>query len=222
MAERASRLGRLHVITDEVLQTRRSHGELAALAIAGGADAVQYREKRPLVTRELIATAYEVASACAAGGALCIVDDRIDVAAAVGADAVHLGRNDLPVDVARRLLGASALIGGTANSFAEAESVWATSIDYLGVGPVFGTASKANPAPVLGLDELRAITAACPVPVIAIGNISAETVAAVMDAGAHGVAVLSRVTCADSPAAAAREFAGAIAAWLAEREAGRR
>jgi thiamine-phosphate pyrophosphorylase len=217
VAERTSRPGRLHVITDVVLQTRYSHGELAALAIEGGADVIQYREKSPLVTRELMAAAREVAAACAAGGALCIIDDRVDVAAAVGAEAIHLGRNDLPVEVARRLLGASAIIGGTANSFAEAESVWATPIDYLGVGPVFGTASKANPAPVLGLDHLRTIAAACPVPVIAIGNIAPETVADVMDAGAYGVAVLSRVTCADNPAAAAREFAAAMASWLAGR-----
>src|SRR5687768_9810801 len=83
-------LGRLHVITDEVLQTRFTHAEIASLVTKGGADAVQYREKRPKLTRELIEAARGVAEACAANGATCIVDDRVDVAEAVGADGLHL------------------------------------------------------------------------------------------------------------------------------------
>lgn len=209
-------LGRLHVITDEVLQTRYSHAEIAAMVTRGGADTVQYREKRPRLTRELVADAAAVVEACAANGAQCIVDDRADVAAAVGAQGLHLGKDDLAPAVARRLLGPDVLIGGTANSLAEAREVWQRPIDYLGVGPVYGTQSKANPAPVLGLEQLAAIVRECPVPVIAIGSITAPRVAEVLATGAHGVAVISAITCAPDPEAAAREFADAIAAWLGE------
>jgi thiamine-phosphate pyrophosphorylase len=210
----SERLGRLHVITDVVLQTRRTHAEIARLALEGGADTIQYREKRPLVTRELMADAAAVLAVCQAAHALAIVDDRVDVAAAVGATGVHLGRHDLPVAVARRILGPDAVIGGTANSLEEARLVCRQPIDYLGVGPVFGTQSKANPAPVLGLGALASIVAECPVPVIAIGNITPERVADVLATGAYGIAVLSAVTCSPDPERAAREFADAIAAFL--------
>lgn len=215
-----AKLGRLHVITDEVLQTRCSHGELAALTTRGGADTVQFREKRPRLTRELIQDATAVAMACVENGSSCIVDDRVDVTAAVSAQGLHLGRDDLPVDVARRLLGPEVLIGGTANSIEEARHVWQQPVDYIGVGPVYGTRSKAKPAPVLGVGQLSAIVSECPVPVIAIGSISVERVGEVLDAGAYGVAVLSEITCADDPEAAAREFAQAIAEWLARHAGG--
>jgi thiamine-phosphate pyrophosphorylase len=213
------RLGRLHVITDEVLQTRFSHAEVAELALAGGADAIQYREKRPLLTRELVATADQIAEACRAAGATSIIDDRADVAAAVNASGIHLGRDDLEVKVARRLLGDAFLIGGTANSIEEARRVFATPVDYVGIGPVFGTASKANPAPVMGLETLAAICAESPVPVIAIGSITVATVEAVLATGAYGIAVLSGITCADNPTTAARAYAERIRAWLSRKGA---
>jgi len=203
-------IGRLHVITDEVLQTRLSHAEVAKLALSGGADVIQYREKRALKTRELIAAAGAVAAACREAGAICIVDDRVDVSASVGANGVHLGRDDLDVSTARLLLGNPYLIGGTANSLDEARAVWRTPVDYIGVGPIFGTNSKANPAPELGLDALRAIAAESPVPVIAIGNITVDRVADVLATGAYGIAVLSGITCAPDPEAAARLYAAAI------------
>lgn len=212
-----TRFGRLHVITDETLQSRFSHGELARLAIEGGADTIQYREKRALPTRQLVATATEVAEICRAARVACIVDDRADVAVAVGATGVHVGREDLEAHQVRRLLGSAFLIGGTANSLAEARTVCSGPVDYIGVGPVFGTRSKANPAPVLGVETLRAIVADSPVPVIAIGNIGPDRVAEVLDAGAHGVAVLSGVSCAADPVAAAARYAESIAVFLGAR-----
>jgi len=209
-------LGRLHVITDTVFQTTRTHAEIARLALDGGADTIQYREKRPLTTRALMADTAAVLAECRAAGALAIVDDRADVAAAVGATGLHVGRHDLPVDVARRILGDAAIIGGTANSLEEARTVFATAIDYIGVGPVFGTASKANPAATMGLATLGRICAESPVPVIAIGNITADRLADVLAAGAYGVAVLSGISCAPDPAAAARIYASGITAWLAK------
>ncbi len=140
------------------------------------------------------------------------------MAAAVGAPGVHLGRHDLPVEVARRFLGPGAVIGATANSLDEARLAWQQDIDYLGAGPVFGTASKANPAPVLGLDGLAAIAAECPVPVIAIGNITPDRVGEVIAAGAYGVAVLSGITCAADPTTAARNYAAQIRSAVARAE----
>ena len=139
-----------------------------------------------------------------------MVDDRVDVAAAIGAPAVHLGRDDLPVAAARHLLGSDALIGGTANNLEEALEVASTPVDYLGVGPLFGTASKANPAPTMGLELLRRIVNSCDQPVIAIGGITPERVADVLATGAHGVAVLSGVVGHADPKDATRSYRQAI------------
>jgi thiamine-phosphate pyrophosphorylase len=207
------------VITDATLQARYSHVELARLAAAGGADAVQFREKRPSTARALVETAARMRGVLDGTGACLVVDDRVDVALAAGARAVHLGRDDLDVATARRMLGEDALIGGTANSLAEALRVAATDVDYLGVGPVFGTRSKANPAPALGVDGLRAIAGAVRKPVVAIGSITADRVEALLEAGAHGVAVISAVVCQADPAAATREFRAAVDAWLRARAA---
>jgi len=204
----------LHVVTDVELQTRYSHAEIAELAASGGADSVQFRDKRPRTTRELIEDARAVTAACVRHAVMCIVDDRADVAAAAGAQGLHLGRNDLPVEVARRLLGREALIGATANTIEEARRACQAPIDYLGVGPVWATASKGERAPALGLDGLHAIVRECPVPVIAIGCITASRVGAALDTGAYGVAVLSAITCAPSPRSAATEFKAVISEHL--------
>lgn len=212
MTDAMKQVGQLHVITDEVLQTRLSHAELAAAAAAGGADVVQYREKRPRTTREMIAVGKQMRQACKRYGATLLVDDGVDIAVAVGANAVHLGRDDLPPEVARRILGPDALIGGTANSVEEARRVARQPVDYLGVGPVFGTTSKGDrAAPMLGLERFAEICSAVDKPVIGIGSITVDRVAAVIAAGAYGVAVLSAVVCQDDPEAACRQFAAEIA-----------
>lgn len=198
------RVGRLHVIVDTPV--------LARAAAEGGADTVQYREKRPLPTRELVAGAAAVREAA---DAVVIVNDRADVAAEAGAQGVHLGRHDLSPQTARELLGPAALIGATANSVAEARAVlerWGDVLDYLGAGPVFGTRSKADPAPALGLRALGEIAALSPVPVVAIGGLTPARVGEVLAAGAHGVAVLSGIADAPDPRAAAAAFAAALAA----------
>lgn len=204
-------VGRLHVITDEVLQDRFSHVELAAAAAAGGADVIQYREKRPVSTKEMMRVAVLMSLACREFGTTLLIDDRVDVAAAVGATAVHLGREDLPPDIARQILGSDAIIGGTANSVEEAVKVARQPVDYLGVGPVFGTTSKGErAAPMLGLERFAEICEAVDKPVIGIGSISVDRVGDVLEAGAHGVAVLSAVVCQDDPQASCREFADEI------------
>lgn len=210
---------RLHVLTDVHIQDRFGHLELARLAAAGGADRVQYRDKRPLTTRELLAMASSIERELASTSCRLIVDDRADVALAVEAAGVHLGRDDLPVATARRMLGGDVIIGGTANSLEEARQVAATGVDYLGVGPIYGTRTKANPAPVMGLRTLAAIVEAVAIPVIAIGSITAATIGDVIAAGAYGVAVVSAVVKDDDPQAATARCRDAVDAALARRRA---
>lgn len=213
-SQTAARLGRLHVITDETLQGRLTHEQVAAAALAGGADCVQLREKRQCTTRDLIDRAARIAARCREQEAILVVDDRVDVALAVAAEGVHLGQNDLPHRVARRLGGRELLLGGTANSLAQAQELATAPLDYLGVGPVFGTTSKENPAPALGLDGLRAIVEISPVPVVAIGGIQVEHVPDLMATGVFGIAVLSGVCCADEPREATARYAAALAGAL--------
>jgi hydroxymethylpyrimidine kinase/phosphomethylpyrimidine kinase/thiamine-phosphate diphosphorylase len=202
---RLAPLGRLHVLTDEAMgPPGRSHEALCAQALRGGADVIQLREKRLRSSRPLLECASTLARTCHEFGRLLIVDDRCDLVRFAGAHGVHLGQHDLPPHAARQLLGPLALIGATANSLEQAREHRTSPIDYLGVGPVFGTHSKENPAPPMGLKLLAQIAAESPVPVIAIGNISAERIPSVIHAGAYGVAVLSAVAQASDVAAATR------------------
>ena len=207
--------GRLHVITDETVQDRFTHVELGALAAEGGADVVQLREKRVKGLNAQVRVACALRERLQGRGARLVVNDRVDVALASGAGGVHLGPRDEDPAQARRILGAQALIGVTANDRAMAVRWAEAPADYLGVGPVFGTSSKRNPAPALGLAELRAIVALARQPVIAIGNITPERVAEVLATGAWGVAVLSDVACAADPAQRTATFADAIRRALA-------
>ena len=186
---------RLHVITDETLQNRYSHAELATLAFQGGADAVQYREKRLQNTRQMIKCVKTMVGLSESYQGLLVVNDRVDIASMFESAAVHLGKNDLPIQHARSLLGTQTIIGGTANSLQEVEALDQDLVDYLGVGPVYGTQSKAEPAPTLGLEELQTICQSSSNPVIAIGNIQPSNVEEVIAAGAWGIAVLSGVVC---------------------------
>ncbi|MBK8481883.1 MAG: bifunctional hydroxymethylpyrimidine kinase/phosphomethylpyrimidine kinase [Proteobacteria bacterium] len=206
-------LPRLHVITDEQQQARYTHVELARLAAEGGADAVQLREKRPRATRELIALAQAMRAELAPRQLPLVVDDRLDVALAAQAEGLHVGRDDPEPALVRRLLGGAAWVGATANSLEEARALAQAPVDYLGVGPVFETHSKARPAATLGLDGLAAIVAAVDKPVIAIGGITAERVAGVLEAGAWGVAATAAVVCQPDPAAATRRLREAIEAF---------
>ena len=202
--------GRLHVITSESLQSRLSHAELALCAARAGADVVQYREKREWGYARRVSAGIAARESCDRFGAALVVDDRVDVAAAVGARGVHLGRGDETPALARRRLGALALIGATANSLKQALQIDPAIVDYLGVGPVFGTVSKPHPAPALGLQGLARIVDAVDLPVIAIGGITVERVEAVLACGAHGIAVLSAVVADPDPAGATERFAEAV------------
>lgn len=208
---------RLHVLTDETVQSRYTHLEIALRAAQGGADAVQLREKRERPTRDLLALALALRDGLTSSATRLVINDRVDVAAAAGVGAVHLGRQDLPPAAARAILGPAGLVGATANSLAEALELAAEPIDYLGVGPVFGTGTKARPAPTIGLEGLARVVAAAGKPVIAIGNITEERVHEVLDCGAWGVAVVNAVVGAEDLAGAVRAFRERIDRWLEEK-----
>lgn len=209
-------IGRLHVLTDVLFQRRHTHAELAAAAIAGGADTVQFRQKRGAV-RDWLAGLKPTVEVCRAAGVPCVVDDRLDLALAVGAAGVHVGETDLPVAAARAILGRTdgptRLVGATATTAAAARAAEAAGADYVGFGPVFATASKDNPAAVKGLRGLAEASAAVRIPVVAIAGLTPERVAACLDAGAWGVAVMTAVTTASDVAAATARFRDALDAW---------
>jgi len=207
------RVGRLHVLTDTVRQSRFDHAELARLALAGGADAIQFREKRGSA-RALIEIARAIAELCRRPGASMIVNDRLDVALAADAGGVHLGADDYPPSLAREILGPDRVIGVSARTAAEAVVAMDAGADYIGAGPVYTTASKPDAAPPIGADGLRAIVRAVEIPVIAIGGITAERIAEVLATGAHGVAVIEAVVCDPDPTAAARRLREAIDALV--------
>jgi thiamine-phosphate pyrophosphorylase len=188
-------VGRLHVLTDFHFQQRLSHAEIAKRAIAGGADTIQFRQKAgPL--RNKLAELHTTVAVCRQQGVTVLVDDHVDLCMATGASGVHLGQDDLPIPLARRILGADAVIGATASTVEEARAAEAARATYIGFGPVFPTSSKANPRPVRGLPGLAAASGAVSIPVIAIAGVTAAKVRDAIEAGAHGIAVMTAVTTA--------------------------
>jgi thiamine-phosphate pyrophosphorylase len=206
-----ARIGRLHVITDTTLQHRYSHAELAELAIQGGADTIQYRSKS-LEIRLLLREASEVRDVCVHHGVTFLVNDRVDVALAVDADGVHLGREDMPLPLARKLLGPEKIIGGTVRNVVHLRQAIIESADYVGLGPVFGTTSKLVDHELLGLEMVREVSAVSTIPVIAISGITPDNVAEVIAAGAAGVAAIGAVCCAEDVAGAAQDLLEKISA----------
>ena len=195
------KIGRFQVLTDTCLQTQFSHLELAQLAIAGGADTIQLREKAS-ETREMIRVAEQIQAFCKRAGVTFIVNDRVDVAIASRADGVHLGQNDFPIPLARTLLGEGAIIGGSAGNMEEARKCLLEGADYIGFGPVYFTTSKGDAGPASGLDLLKQVAEEIPLPIIAIGGITRENAPRVIQAGGPGIAVISAVCCQKDPAEA--------------------
>ncbi len=210
-------IGRLHVLTDFHLQQDHPHADLARLAIRGGADTIQFRQKHGGVQNQLV-EARQVAAVCSDASTPLIVDDRLDIAQAIGADGVHLGQKDFPVDAGRSVLGTEFLIGATATKPGQAAEAYELGADYIGFGPVFPTTSKRNPKSVKGPDGLARACEAVPIPVIAIGGITHDRVRAALEAGAHGVAVLSAVATATDPERATARFRAAIGGVLRESD----
>lgn len=195
----------LYVITDEAIAGGLSHTEIAKRAIAGKADAIQLRDKACGCV-EFCQVAHAIREMTRKTGTLFIVNDRLDVAIACGADGVHLGQDDLRVDTARQIAPEGFIIGASVGSVGEAVIAEKEGADYVAISPIFSTNSKINAGPGHGLGLLREIRRNVTIPVIAVGGIGRNNVHDVIAAGADGVAVISAVVGNQDIVRAAREL----------------
>jgi thiamine-phosphate pyrophosphorylase len=195
----------LCLVTDRSLANGRSLAGIVAAAVKGGVTMVQLRDKTAS-TRAFIEDARALKALLAPPRVPLLVNDRIDVALAAGANGAHVGQGDMPVALARKLLGPKAIVGLSITQSAEARAEDVEFADYLGVGPIFPQLTKPDAAPTLGLEGLAEIRRIISKPIVAIGGVTAANVRAVRLAGADGVAVVSAIMGAQDPMAAAAAF----------------
>lgn len=192
-------IGKLCIITDTSIQRKYSHFEIAEMAIEGGADMIQFRDKS-LPTCQIIAETTKIAALCNKHNVMFIINDRVDVVMVVSnADGVHLGKEDIPLKDARKLLGDRKIIGGTAHSLKEAIQMEKEGADYVGYGHIFATGSKFKPDKPKGTAELKRILKRVKIPVLAIGGIGINNIHEVIQTGVHGVAVIGSVLKSKNP-----------------------
>lgn len=192
------------------------HGYLdgAEAALRGGCRWIQLRMKDE-PDESVIAAGRQLAPLCRTAGATFIIDDHVALVDAVGADGVHLGKNDMPVAEARRILGPDRIIGATANTFDDIAAAVASGADYIGLGPFRFTETKKRLSPILGLEGYRDIMAHCrragySIPVVAIGGITPEDIEAIMATGVSGIALSGTILRAADPAAATSQIINLI------------
>ena len=212
---------RLNAIVDPARANGRTLVDLTRAVVAGGATLIQLRDKHG-GTRQMIDQARAIKGALNGTGVPLVINDRVDVALAAGADGVHLGQEDMRVEDARWLLGDNAIIGLSIKTVALANAAPLTHIDYVGVGGVYATTSKDNPNPPIGTAGLAAIVAAFrartrDLPIVGIAGIDATNAAPVIAAGADGVAVISALSAQNDPQGAARQLRGIVDAALRAR-----
>lgn len=195
----------LYVIITTELGGGRPTLELVRQSLAGGATAIQLREK-DLPARKLVELGRVIRELTRDAGAAFIINDRLDVALAVEADGLHIGQEDLPATIARQLLGPDKILGVSVGTVAEARQAAADGADYIGAGPLYATKSKGDTGSPIGLKGLRAIRAAVAIPIVGIGGINASNAAEVIAAGADGIAVISAVIGAPDITTAARRL----------------
>jgi thiamine-phosphate pyrophosphorylase len=200
---------RLYVLTDHVLAGHRGDREVVEAAIAGGATAIQLRWK-PGPLSKAVSVGRALRTLCRESGVLFVVNDRVDLALALDADGVHLGVDDLPVPEARAIADDRIIIGYSPATFADALAAERAGADYLGVGPIYGTATKSDAGDAVGIDYLTRIVRAVSIPVVAVGGISADNAGPVVEAGAAGVAVISAVVSALDVRAAAQALRSVV------------
>jgi thiamine-phosphate pyrophosphorylase len=195
-------ISKLHYITDCPAHARQ--------ACRGGADWIQLRVKNKSANEwKLIAE--ETQTICKKYAAKLIINDNVELAKEIGADGVHLGKEDMPPDRARSILGAGVIVGGTANTFEDINKLAALEVDYIGLGPFRFTQTKTNLSPILGLDGYRLLMKKCigqkiQIPIIAIGGIQLSDVGALLAAGVYGIAVSSAISASGNIADAAQTF----------------
>lgn len=178
---------------------------LAEILAGAGVELIQLRDKRSAAKR-IYAEARELSAFLAPRGVRFILNDRPDIAAISGAAGVHVGQEDLPVEAARRICRSPLWVGVSTHNLEQLREAAATSADYIAVGPIFPTATKENPDPVVGIDFLRAARQLTQKPLVAIGGITVESAAEVYGAGADSVAVIRDLVSAGDPAGRAREY----------------
>ena len=191
-----------------VADAEQADGDFLALveaALAGGVTSLQLRAKT-MSGRDMYDLALRLRPLCAAASALFFVNDRVDIALAARADGVHVGVHDLPLDATRRLIGPAMLLGYSPLDLADVAAAKAGGADYVGLGPVFGTASKADAQPPLGLVALAEQAHAAALPSVGIGGIHTVNAGSVIRAGADGVAVISAIQRAPDPRQAAESL----------------
>ncbi|MDH5405587.1 MAG: thiamine phosphate synthase [Candidatus Aminicenantes bacterium] len=199
----------LYVITDRHLSLGRTNIEVVAKALEGGASVIQLREK-DIPDREFYLEGLKIKPLVRSYGKLFLVNDRVDITQALDADGVHLGQEDLPISVARRLLGKGKIIGISVRSVEEAKRAVSEGADYLAVSGVFPTETKKDVGETLGVEGVRRIREAVNIPLVGIGGINSHNAAEVIRAGADGVAVVSAVTMAPDVVRACRELLEAV------------
>jgi thiamine-phosphate pyrophosphorylase len=198
----------VYLVTEEALSAGRRSEEIAEAALRAGVRVVQVREKEGSARRAL-EVAMNLRGLTRRHGALLIVNDRLDIAIAVGADGIHLGQDDLPIELARRLLGPDALVGLSITDAAQLAAEDTLQADYLGVGAVFPTGSKGD-ATHAGLSLISAARKATAAPVVAIGGIDATNAGQAIAAGADSLAVISAITQAADPGRAVEALVAAV------------
>lgn len=208
----------LYLVTDRRLCAGRGVERVVGEAVEGGVTMVQLRDDLTPMA-ELLGLARRLIRLLAPTGVPLIVNNHIEVAAAAGAAGVHVGQADASPAKARALLGQAAIVGWSITAADQLEAAAHDPLDYLGVGPIFATSTKGDAAPPMGLDGLAAVRARTPMPLVAIGGIDRTNTAAVIRAGADGIAVVSALCAAMQPADAARELAQLVSR-AKTREAG--
>lgn len=194
----------LYFCTDRTLMSCDSVEKSVELAIDGGASVIQLREKN-LSSRDFYETALSVLQITKPRGVPLIINDRLDICLAAGADGVHLGQSDIPCSVARKILGNEKIIGVSSHNPAEALRAQADGADYLGVGAAFATSTKSDVTPV-SPDTIRQIRAAVSIPFVVIGGINEKNISQLYGLGINGAAVVSAICAKPDIAAAAREM----------------
>ncbi len=198
-------LPRLYAIIDAAQTGNRSTAAVSDALLAAGVKLIQYRDKQAS-SRVLYENSFELAARARQANAVLIVNDRADVARVVQADGVHVGQDDLSVELVRRVLGAGKRIGCSTHHPDQVRDADRSSADYIAFGPIFETQSKQQPDPVVGLEGLREARRLTRKPLVAIGGITLENVRAVIEAGADSVAVISDLLKPDDIESRARDF----------------
>lgn len=199
----------VYLVTDRGLCRNRSLQDIVLQAVQGGAAYVQLREK-DLSTRDFVEEAIAVKKLLLPFHVPLIINDRIDVALACGADGVHIGQEDMPYATARKLMGEKAIIGLSVETWADVEASQNLDVDYIGVSPVFATPTKTDTKEPWGLEGLRKIKSFSRHPLVAIGGINESNARTVVKAGADCLAVVSAVCSVDDPAAAVAKLQSII------------